>query len=150
MITLSFSKNHFGKTYIFRNSKGSWDRMEDMPTPRDEVMCGPVKAHTGGPVEEVVVAGGCTGDPTAVVEIFNLKFQSWRTGNIRIVNMAIANRTCDRLQCQFAYSDTFGKTTIIKVVTVSTFLLTVTLLGPWSRQCHCKQISQYHEKSLFH
>ena len=54
--------------------------MEDMPTARDEVMCGPVKGRAGGPVEEVVVAGGCTGDPTAVVEIFNVKLESWRTG----------------------------------------------------------------------
>ena len=35
-------------------------------------------------MEEVVVAGGCTGDPTAVVEIFNLKLESWRTGRAEI------------------------------------------------------------------
>ena len=54
--------------------------MEDMPTARDEIACGPVKSQVGGPVEEVVIAGGCNGDPTSVVEIFNVKLESWRRG----------------------------------------------------------------------
>ena len=79
---VSSLKEHLGKTYVFRNGKGSWDRAEDMPTARDEIACGPVKGWVGGPLEEVVVAGGCADDPTSVVEIFNTKLGSWRTGEI--------------------------------------------------------------------
>ena len=71
---------HIGKTYVFRNSKRSWDRVDDIPTARDEIACGPVKGRDGSPVGEVVVAGGCADDPTSVVEIFNVKLGSWRTG----------------------------------------------------------------------
>ena len=73
-------EDHLGNTYMFLNNKGSWDPVEAMPTARDEVACGPVRGNPGGPVEEVVVAGGCTGDPSSVVEIFNIKLESWRAG----------------------------------------------------------------------
>lgn len=64
--------------YVFRNSKKSWDPVEDMPTARDEIACGTVRSDPKGVAEEVVVAGGCTSDPTSVVEIFNLRLESWR------------------------------------------------------------------------
>ena len=73
-------QDHLGKTYMFSNSAGIWDRKEDMPTARDEIACGPVRGRVGGPVQEVVVVGGCADDPTAVVEIFNVNLGSWRTG----------------------------------------------------------------------
>ena len=53
-----------------------------------------MKGRPGGPVEEVVVAGGCTGDPTAVVEIFNLKLESWRTGKSRGAQPAAQDGNC--------------------------------------------------------
>ena len=65
---------------MFSNSVGIWDRVDDMPTARDEIACGPVRGSVGGPVQEVVVVGGCADDLTAVVEIFNVNLGSWRTG----------------------------------------------------------------------
>ena len=44
------------KTYIFR--EGEWRQAEDMPTARKNVLCGPVRSISGGPVQKVVAAGG--------------------------------------------------------------------------------------------
>ena len=45
------------------------------------LMCGAVRSRPGGPVEQVVAAGGFDGNWLSAVEIYNLKSNTWKTGN---------------------------------------------------------------------
>ena len=42
------------------------------------LVCGAVRSRTGGPVEQVVAAGGCCNMDT--VEIYDLKSNTWTKG----------------------------------------------------------------------
>ena len=83
---------HLANAYVYRKSKDAWETVESMHTPRDEVICGPVRSVPDGTVEEVVVTG-CTGDlkwylyaeRSPMVEIFNLKLERWRAGKSKII-----------------------------------------------------------------
>lgn len=49
-----------------------------MPTPRQGLMCGPIRSQSGGPVEKVVVSGGWG---LSKVEVYNVGEDSWEIAN---------------------------------------------------------------------
>ena len=44
------------------------------------LMCGAVRSRPGGPVEQVVAAGGADGPTLSTVEIYDLENNKWRKG----------------------------------------------------------------------
>ena len=68
------------KTFMYYKDLGAWVPLPDMPTSRSAVGCGVARDANGN--AEVVVVGGVAGvaDFTDTVEIFNVKDESWRTG----------------------------------------------------------------------
>ena len=62
-------------TFIYR--EGEWRQVADMSTARNGLMCGAVRSSSGGPVMQVVAAGGY-GDGTPV-EIYDLASNTWTT-----------------------------------------------------------------------
>ena len=79
------------KALMFHKSRGQWESLPNMPTPRWSMGCGVVRDGKGG--VEVVVVGGYVApgrERTYVVEIFNVNEERWRTGS----PIAITNAFC--------------------------------------------------------
>ena len=69
------------KAYIYNDYNNEWNRVADMITPRDRLMCASVAAADGN--QEVIAAGGANelGDISDVVEIYSVSSGTWRTAN---------------------------------------------------------------------
>ena len=69
------------KTYIYSDYGNMWNRVADMITPRDRLMCATVTTLDGS--QEVVAAGGSdvVGVTSDVVEIFSVNTGIWRMAN---------------------------------------------------------------------
>ena len=46
------------------------------------LMCGAVRSRPGGPVEQVVAAGGFDGSTLSEVEIFDVESNTWSKGKL--------------------------------------------------------------------
>lgn len=81
-------RNDYNKqTFLYK--EGEWRKVEDMPTARRGLTCGTVRSRPGGPVEQVIAAGGfvtvLTDDESIetylpTVEIYDVKSNTWRKG----------------------------------------------------------------------
>ena len=69
------------RAYTYDDYNNEWNRVADMITPRDRLMCASVTDVDGN--QEVVAAGGANDlrDTSDVVEIFYVSSGTWRTAN---------------------------------------------------------------------
>jgi len=78
--------DHSARAFIHRESQ--WDEVEQMPTARSGLFCGPVRDSPGGRVQKIVAAGGVlypqdnTGlnTETFTVEVYDISLNTWETG----------------------------------------------------------------------
>ena len=54
-----------------------------------EMMCGAVRSRPGGPVEQVVAAGGINGSTLSTVEIYGVESNTWKKGQLLLKQLML-------------------------------------------------------------